>query len=108
MVQERGVLGGLPAGDVGPGIEIGGDSIKKPGPRNLSCSGPGSTGGGETVERLKSKDQGTTPIEPHTYVSLQGDRFLASSRKRGPKTVSGSSGVPPQQSIPGGYSIEKR
>ena len=46
MVQEREVLGGLPAGDVGPGIEIGGDSVKKPGPRNLSCSGPGSTGGG--------------------------------------------------------------
>ena len=98
MVQEGEVLGGLPAGDIGPGIEIGGDSVKKPGPRNLSCSGPGSTGGGETGERLKSKDQGTTPIEPHTYVSLQGDRFLASSRKRGPRTVSGSSGVPPQRS----------
>ena len=102
MVQEREVLGGLPAGDVGPGIEIGGDSVKKPGPRNLSCSGPGSTGGGETVERLKSKDQGTTPIKPHTYVSLQGDRFLTSSRKRGPRTVSGSSGVPPSNRSRGG------
>ena len=47
MVREKEVLRGLLAVDVVLGIEIGGDSVKKPGPRNLSCSGPGSTGGGE-------------------------------------------------------------
>ena len=81
-----------------------GTASRNRGPETSPAPAPAAPGGGETVERLKSKDQGTTPIKPHTYVSLQGDRFLTSSRKRGPRTVSGSSGVPPQQSIPGGPS----
>ena len=86
------------------GLKLAGTASRNRGPETSPAPAPAAPGGGETVERLKSKDQGTTPIKPHTYVSLQGDRFLTSSRKRGPRTVSGSSGVPPQQSIPGGPS----
>ena len=86
------------------GLKLAGTASRNRGPETSPAPAPAAPGGGETVERLKSKDQGTIPIKPHTYVSLQGDRFLTSSRKRGPRTVSGSSGVPPQQSIPGGPS----
>ena len=43
------------AGDVGPGIEIGGDSVKKPGPRNLSCSGRARQHRGGNRRTPKSK-----------------------------------------------------
>ena len=58
------------AGDVGPGIEIGGDSVKKPGPRNLSCSGRARQhrGGGNRRTSKKQRSRHNTNITTHLRV----------------------------------------